>query len=202
MSERTSQAATVISYRYRFEFDNGDTREFLTQLDESSLALVEERPDSLPEPLPEWTELDCEKCPNCPLESTKVEHCPAALALVDLISFFREHPSTEPARIEIESAQRRYSKRTSVQYGISGLMGLRMAASGCPILAKLRRSRHPHVGIRVVKGLHQARHGNFSGHADVMHDGQCCTTDIVVFVTYHLQQGRFRGPPGVSHAGQ
>jgi hypothetical protein len=46
--------------------------------------------------------------------------------------------SYEQANVEVKVPERTISKRTSVQSGLSSLIGMQMAASGCPMTAKLR----------------------------------------------------------------
>jgi hypothetical protein len=71
--------------------------------------------------------------------------CPVALGLIDVIEAFKDSLSTESAEIRIRTEHREYSKRASVQYGVSSLMGLHMVTSGCPILDKFRPMVHTHL---------------------------------------------------------
>jgi hypothetical protein len=90
------------------------------------------------DPLPSWTELTCHKCPNCPLDEKEHKHCPAARGISEAIEFFRQTLSIEEADITVKTADRNYSKHASITDGISSMMGLIMASSGCPILGQLR----------------------------------------------------------------
>lgn len=120
--------------KYRFEFDDGRVKEFIVRLDAETLALQTEPRD---EP-PAWTRLENFACANCPLDRSKHTHCPVAVNLGDLIEFFSDSISHTPIQLVISTADRTYSKKTSLQSGVSSLIGIYMPTSGCPILEKLK----------------------------------------------------------------
>ncbi|MBN1869551.1 MAG: hypothetical protein JW847_03125 [Candidatus Omnitrophica bacterium] len=123
-----------ITFQYSFSFDNNDFKEFTLDLDRQSLRPVGSKKNSPPA----WTELTCHKCPNCPLEDKKFKHCPAAAGVSETIEFFKKMTSIKEANIMVKTAERNYSARLPATAGISSLMGLIMASSGCPILGKLK----------------------------------------------------------------
>jgi hypothetical protein len=131
----------TVSYTYRFTLSDGSVKELTIHLDHETLGIV---PDSR-EALPEWTRLGFHKCANCPLDEAGHARCPAAVGLVDVIELFRERVSFEQVEISITSAAREYRTRAPLQRGISALMGLIMASSGCPILSKLRPMVETHL---------------------------------------------------------
>jgi len=94
---------------------------------------------------PSWTELKCHKCPNCPLDDKQHSHCPAATAVSETIEFFRETLSTDEGTITIKSSNRDYSKNVTITDGVSAMMGLVMASSGCPILGRLKPLVRQHL---------------------------------------------------------
>lgn len=120
--------------KYRFEFDDGRVKEFIVRLDAETLRL---QTDARGEP-PAWTRLETFACANCPLDRSKHTHCPVAVNLGNLIEFFSDSISHTPVRLVIETADRTYSKKTSLQSGVSSLIGIYMPTSGCPILEKLK----------------------------------------------------------------
>lgn len=81
---------------------------------------------------PDWTALENHRCPNCPLDPETNSRCPAALALVPLVAEFDSLLSHDHVRLEVETAERIISRETTIQRAVSSLMGLLMAASGCP----------------------------------------------------------------------
>jgi hypothetical protein len=120
--------------RYVFELVNGPRRELSVRLDPRSLL------DLAPlhtEP-PEWAALDYHKCPNCPLTAEASPQCPTAGRLIDLARAFSETESVLRAHVRVETPERSFEKEAPVATGISSLLGLQMATSGCPILGRLR----------------------------------------------------------------
>ncbi|MFP4499112.1 MAG: DUF6901 family protein, partial [Vulcanimicrobiota bacterium] len=85
-----------------------------------------------------WTTLEYHQCPNCPLSEETHPFCPVALNLVDLIEFFKTYNSFDQVNVEVEVKERSYRKKTSLQEGISSILGIYMVTSGCPVLEKLK----------------------------------------------------------------
>lgn len=88
--------------------------------------------------LPEWTQLDADKCPHCPLPSAPGALCPAAADLVPIVDKFSELSSIERVEVHVVSPQFETRKRTDAQTGLRALMGLILATSACPILSRMR----------------------------------------------------------------
>jgi hypothetical protein len=128
----------VISYR--FDTESGTHAEFDLELDPDTLALEEAEGD-----LPEWTALEFNKCPNCPLDSDEYDQCPSAAHLPRLIQSFNHLVSHDKVRVEVVTAERTFLQTVSMQKGIGALMGLIMATSGCPITAFFRPMARFHL---------------------------------------------------------
>ncbi len=131
----------VKALTYRFRWEDGREREFTVRLSNPGLSLETTPRRSLPA----WTELGFNQCPNCPLKAADQPHCPVAVGLVDLVELFQDCLSTEVTEVTIQSKERQYRKTMSVMDGLSSLMGLHMAAAGCPILDKLRPMALTHL---------------------------------------------------------
>jgi hypothetical protein len=123
----------LTTYKYRFIFQNNYRKEFVYQINAETLKLVRAGKG----PAPSWTKLSCHKCPHCPLGEGE-QYCPAALSVANVMEFLREALPTENVNVLVESAQRDYSKRTALSDGLSSLIGLAAASSGCPVFAKLK----------------------------------------------------------------
>lgn len=123
-----------IIFNYTFRLDNGTEKTFDINLDPQTLSLI---PQTKASP-PGWAELSCCQCPNCPLDKASVVHCPVALNVADAIGFFQQAVSHEEVEVTIRTRERTYSKRASLQVGLSSLLGIYMVTSGCPILDKLK----------------------------------------------------------------
>ena len=130
--------ALVIAYR--FEAEDGTEASFDVVLDPVTLLLDEPEDD-----LPDWTLLDFNKCPHCPLDSSEHPHCPAAAHLPRLIQTFNHLVSHAKARVEVITSERTYVNEVSIQKGMGALMGLTMATSGCPMTVFFRPMARFHL---------------------------------------------------------
>ena len=128
-----------ISFHYKFTLPSGDMKEFDLQLDSETLSLVAPERESHPE----WAQLSYKQCPNCPLPPKPL--CPIAANLVDVVDCFKDFISYEEADVEVATEERVYKKHTSLQKGISSLIGIYMVTSGCPIMDKLRPMVRTHL---------------------------------------------------------
>ncbi len=116
----------VIEYRFRLSDDKME--EFRVELDPVKLNLLME----IPENPPLWTKLDFHQCPNCSLEAKNQKYCPLALSILDIVQHFDHVLSYDMIHLEVLKEGRHISQQTSAQQGLSSLMGLLIAASGCP----------------------------------------------------------------------
>lgn len=128
MQERT------LPIRYRFQFSNGDSKEFLIELEKPGLCLQNPAEGELPA----WTRLDHHQCPNCPLSRDRHPHCPIAVNLVGVIEAFTDVISHEEADVEVITESRTYSAHVNNAHAVGSLIGIFMATSGCPIMDKLK----------------------------------------------------------------
>lgn len=130
----------TISFKYLFSFKDGRQKEFDIDLDERTLELIP--PDAVARP--EWTNLDFFPCDNCPLIGT-VTHCPVAVNLSTLVESFKDVVSYENAEITVETPDRHYVKHTTVQKGLSSIIGIVMVTSNCPVMDELRPMTRYHL---------------------------------------------------------
>lgn len=129
------------SLRYDFTLPDGSVRPFEVQLRLPDLQLVN-RPAGPP---PAWTRLENHRCIHCPLRAEDHPHCPVAVNLAEVIEVFRDCLSHEEVTVTIRTEARDYHRRVAIQGGLSALMGLVMATSGCPILDRLRPMAATHL---------------------------------------------------------
>lgn len=129
-----------IRYLYKFHFEDRIVKEFEVVLDATTLQLLSSR-----SPVgPDWTRLSYSQCENCPLGPT-VEFCPIALNLSHIVETFRDSLSFQKALVTVETLERSYTRETTLQKGLSSLIGLIMVTSGCPVLDKLRPMARFHL---------------------------------------------------------
>ncbi len=129
---------------YIFTFEDGRKKDFLFEWDKSTVELKGIKP--LTE-LPSWTDLGFHKCPNCPLQSSEVKHCPLAVALVNMVQFFDGLKSFEKTHLVVKMEGKEISQETTCQKGVSAMMGLVSAASGCPHLAFFKPMAYFHLPL-------------------------------------------------------
>ena len=140
--------------RYVFELiaesgdgSGGEARQLEVRLDPDTFLEV----TPLPTESPEWTRLDYQRCPNCPLPPYPAALCPTAARLIPLARAFADTESVERARVRVETPERAFEKEVPIATGISSLLGLQMATSGCPILGRLRPMARFHLPFATNK---------------------------------------------------
>jgi hypothetical protein len=135
-----------ITIAYRFRLPDNTQEEFSLELDSQTLELV----SSTPYASQQWTRLDFHQCPNCPLNSSTHPDCPLSLKLVDIVKPFDHIMSYETIHVDVITRERRISQQTSAQKGLSSLMGLVIASSGCPHTAFFRPMARFHLPLSSV----------------------------------------------------
>lgn len=127
--------------KYVFEFSDGKILEVPLALEPSTLKL--QRDGSIDPP--DWTYLDFEQCPNCPLDPDKHPRCPIAVNISDTLMVFNDFLSYEMVNVRIETAERSFQKHVALQDALSSLIGVIMATSGCPVMDHLRPMVRTHL---------------------------------------------------------
>jgi len=118
----------TINIRYLFRLPDNREEIIDVRLDPQSLDLL----NDVPVNMPYWTTLDFHQCPNCPLTVESNPQCPVAVHFVKLLGIFENLLSYDAIHVDITTPQRVTSRETTAQKGVSSLMGLIMATSGCP----------------------------------------------------------------------
>lgn len=134
-----SDQSKPLHFEYRFEFENGTSKQFPVDLDGQTLNYINNSPAR-----PEWTELHFQQCENCPL-GHDVRYCPVAVNLAPLVEEFKDSVSFEKATVTVKSPDRTYVKETTLQKALSSLVGMLMVTSDCPIMVKLRPMARFHL---------------------------------------------------------
>jgi hypothetical protein len=142
----TPSLAAPITFHYRFDFGDGVSKEFEIHLDADSLELIDRPAD----PPPDWARLDNHRCANCPLVG-QVEYCPVAVNLAQVVESFKDSISYEVAVVTVTTPMRTYQKATSLQRGISSIIGIYNVTSNCPHLDRLRPMARFHLPFASVE---------------------------------------------------
>jgi hypothetical protein len=123
----------TILIRYKFHFADNTEKQFDIVLNAKTLEFVHTANASQPE----WTHLKYHQCVNCPLDES-VEYCPVAVNISDLIDEFKFATSYDKTWVVVETAERTYASETTVQNGVSAILGIYMTISHCPVMDHLR----------------------------------------------------------------
>jgi hypothetical protein len=131
---------------YGYKFDSGATIQFNLVMDEQTLLLVsEDRPAT-----PEWMRLGYHKCALCPLDERTHASCPVAANLAGISEKFKQFASHDRVSVAVLVEERTYSKNTTVEQGLSPLIGIIMTTSGCPIMEQLKPMVRYHLPFASV----------------------------------------------------
>lgn len=131
----------TLSYQFRFLFTDGRRQDFLVSLERDTLNLIRTTKSDYPA----WTKLRYYQCPHCALREQQHPFCPIAQSLADLIQTFQDSVSYEEVKVLIATDARTYMKRTTLQKGLSSLIGIYMVTSGCPTMEKLKPMVRHHL---------------------------------------------------------
>jgi len=132
-----------LEIEYKFKLPDKSEKSFKLQLNPRTVEIVRDNSSDLPE----WTKLEFHKCPNCLFKSGERIHCPAAACLVDMVTSFNRLVSFDAVKVEVITSERHISHHTTAQQGISSLMGLLIAASGCPRTAYFKPMARFHLPL-------------------------------------------------------
>lgn len=113
---------------YLFKLPDGQSERFDVVLDAQTLALQADQ--SAQEA--DWTRLEFHQCDHCPLNRDELAHCPVALSLAGVTERLGNICSHDDIELTVITKERTVTGQTSAQRGISSLIGLLIATSGCP----------------------------------------------------------------------
>lgn len=137
------KATKNIFYNYQFHFPDGHEKQFFVDFDRQSLQskLANETQ------YPDWTQLECHQCKDCPLTSEDYLYCPLAVNLVPIIYWCKDLASYDEVDVTVTSAEREVHVHTSLQRAVSSLLGLLMSSSACPNMKFLRPLARFHLPL-------------------------------------------------------
>ncbi|MES0488818.1 MAG: hypothetical protein ABUK01_02430 [Leptospirales bacterium] len=130
----------VIHYRFKFTDDNRVT-DYLLRLDPKTITFIP--PTDLE--LPDWVNLEFNKCDHCPLDPKEHQHCPVARNLAGFVEHFKNEISHTEALIIVRANDRYYSKQLSLQEGLYSVYGIIMSTSNCPMMNFLKPMARYHL---------------------------------------------------------
>ncbi|MGH7208360.1 MAG: DUF6901 family protein [Nitrospiraceae bacterium] len=130
----------TLRFLYTFRFPDRTEKRFAITLNAATLELMSDREFAKPD----WTKLKYFQCEHCPL-GDDVEYCPVAVNLASLVESFKDSVSFEQAFVTVQTAGRTYEKQTTLQKGVSSIIGIAMVTSNCPVMDKLRPNVQFHL---------------------------------------------------------
>ncbi|MHB8810732.1 MAG: DUF6901 family protein [Desulfobulbaceae bacterium] len=133
-----------ITIRYIFTMKGDRSEVFDVQIDSATLEIINPPTDT---PLPGWTRLEFCQCPHCPFTGATHPHCPVAVALISVIGHFNNVVSHNEIDLTVITHERQVSQKTTAQKGISSLVGLLFATSGCPHTGYLKPMARYHLPL-------------------------------------------------------
>ncbi len=119
---------------YHFRFEDGTRKVFRVNLDAESLNLI----PSDNQAKPEWARVANCRCQHCQVDENEIQYCPIAVNISDVVDFFKAYVSHDDVEVLVKTEDRLYGKKTTVQQALGSLLGVYMAASGCPLMEKLK----------------------------------------------------------------
>jgi hypothetical protein len=135
-------------FRYVFRFQDNQFKEYRLRLDPVTLGLIREASDQEPA---DWTLLEYEQCACCPLKTDAYPRCPIAVNIMELVQAFKDVFSYHDCNVICETAERTYSKETSVMEGLSAIFGVIMATSNCPMMEFLKPMARFHLPFSTIE---------------------------------------------------
>ena len=132
-----------VMIQYCFQKKDNSRENFHFELDGLCLELV----GNIPDRLPYWTDLDYYQCSNCPFDIVTRPDCPLAVNMVDIVSRFEDLISFDEICVDVTTEERHISQHTTAQVGISSMMGLVIATSGCPHAAFFKPMARFHLPL-------------------------------------------------------
>jgi len=131
-----------IEIQYCFKLDEHTIEVIDLCLDARTLDIVDNRTE-----YPEWTRLEFHQCTHCPLDSETHPYCPVAISLASVTELFDNVFSHDEIDLEVITSERRVLQHTTAQRGISSLLGLLIATSGCPYTNYLKPMARFHLPL-------------------------------------------------------
>jgi hypothetical protein len=133
-----------MTFEIEYQFKINDNQEVISlSFDGNSLEWLNPTPIELPD----WALLENRQCAHCPLTESKNLYCPVAKSLAQITRKFEKISSYQDLELTIITETRTMVKETTAQTGLSSLLGLVMATSGCPYTDYLKPMARYHLPL-------------------------------------------------------
>jgi len=138
----------TIDIHYQLALDDGRNEEFDIRLHPGSLLPIGSGED---EDAPDWTRLEFQQCPHCPLQPDEHPRCPLALRLLPVVERLSGTLSYQEVGLTVSFEGRSLTATTSAQEAISSLLGLLIATCGCPHTEFLKPMARFHLPLATTE---------------------------------------------------
>ena len=110
------------SLKFKYRFKNKETAfNYVVEIDDQTLGLMDK---SGSDEVPEWVNLEYNKCPNCPLNETITPHCPVAKSIDTLCRTVKSSHSYDVYKTTVVSPFRIYYSEVDFQTGLKSYLDL------------------------------------------------------------------------------
>ena len=118
----------IFKYQFKFPDNTKETITYTLKLDDKTFLFVDD--ENRQEP-PSWAKLASNKCSNCQLDEKSTPFCPVARNLYSVVKHFNDVSSFQESIVFVETKDRSYGKKCTIQEGLFSIFGIIMATSGC-----------------------------------------------------------------------
>jgi len=176
-----------IRFVYTYKFKDGSAKHFDLHLDAANLLLITEKQEDLPL----WALLPFNKCAICPLSEKDHVYCPICANLAGIVEQFKNFLSHEKVSVTVACDERFYGKETTVQGGLSPLLGIIMTTSGCPVMEQLKPMVRFHLPFAsldetIYRGVTMFLTAQYFRHQD----GKAATWSLDGLATIYAEVGQ------------
>jgi hypothetical protein len=134
-------------FDYEFQMEDGTSTRIKVELEADTLYLIQGGLDNPPA----WCRLDYKQCQCCSLQPETDPYCPIALNIGELVETFKDIYSYNNCTVICATADRTYSKETSVMEGLSSIFSIIMATSRCPVMDFFRPMARFHLPFATIE---------------------------------------------------
>ena len=134
-------------FDYEFQMEEGTSTRFKVELEADTLSLIQRGLDNPPQ----WCRLDYKQCQCCSLQPETDPYCPIAINIGELVETFNDIYSYNNCTVICKTADRTYSKETSVMEGLSSIFSIIMATSQCPVMDIFRPMARFHLPFATIE---------------------------------------------------
>lgn len=129
-------------FEYQFNLPNGEVYIYPIVVNKFGQIILKE---PIADDVKDVVKLENCRCSNCPLSNSDYPNCPAAEAVLDIVSHFKDLDSFQMCHVEVTENRRKISADVDIQSGLRSLLGLVLPLTACPHFRFLRQMALRHL---------------------------------------------------------